>query len=184
MKGKRKPKTWLHWIGSTHYSIAKFIKEARKMGVSRRVPKHILRNMEWGDRIYLVGRVPGITSPNVFGYFEIDRIVGIQIDEMPDELKKKVENVEDPESDFMFAEERGCGYVVIGGFYLTSLGVEELADFAGDNTMVKGGLKIFPKPWPTLFKMPPFRGFREFDADAFHEDLSEGKKKLKRYYYK
>ena len=180
MKGK----TWLHWIGNAHYSVSKFIKEAKKVGVSRRVPVRILRNMKWGDRIYLVSRVPGLKSPVVFGYFEIDRLVGIKIDEMPDDLKSKVDNIDDPASDFMFAEERGCGYVIIGGYYVTSLGVEELADYAGEDTMVKGGLKIFPKPWPTLFKMPPFRGFREFDADLFHEDLEKGEKKLKRYYYK
>lgn len=181
---KRKPKIWLHWIGNAHYSVANFIKEARKMGVSRRVPMKILRNMEWGDRIYLVSRVPGLRSPVVFGYFEVDRLVGIKIEDMPDELKNKVENVDDPNSDFMFVEERGCGYVIIGGYYVTALGVEELAEYADEDTMVKGGLKIFPKPWVTLFKMPPFRGFREFNADAFHKDIDEGQRKLKRYYYK
>jgi len=180
----RKRKNWLHWMGNTHYSVANFIKEARKIGVSRRVPLKILRNMEWGDRIYLVSRVPGLTSPVVFGYFEVDRLVGIQIDEMPEELRKKVENVEDPDSDFMFVEKRGCGFVVIGAFYATSLGVEELAEYADKDTMVKGGLKIYPKPWVTLFKMPPFRGYREFNADEFHKDINEGQKKLKRYYYK
>ena len=177
-------KTWLHWIGNAHYSVASFIKEAKKMGVSRRVPQRILRNMEWGDRIYLVSRVPGLKSPVVFGYFEIDRLVGIQIEELPEDLQEKVQNVEDPTSDFMFCEQRGCGYVIIGGYYVTSLGVEELADYAGEDTQVKGGLKIFKKPWPTLYKMPPFRGFREFDAESFHADLEKGEKKLKRYYYK
>ena len=180
----RKRKTWLHWIGNLHYSVANFIKESKKLGVSRRVPQQILRNMEWGDRIYLASRVPERgKSPVCFGYFEITRIAGIQLDEMPDELRNKVENVKDPSTDFQFAIERGCGWVEIGAYYLTTLGVEELADYT-DDPMIEGGLKIFQKPWPMFYRMPPFRGFRGFDADAFHADLNEGQKKLKRFYYK
>ena len=48
----RKRKTWLHWIGNSHYSISKFIKEAKKLGVSRRVPQRTLRNMEWGSDLF------------------------------------------------------------------------------------------------------------------------------------
>lgn len=171
---------WLHWIGNSHYSISSFIKEAREMGVSRRVQPKMLRNMEWGDRVFCASRLPGYKSPVVFGYFILEEVMGVKIDEMPDDLKAKVKNVDPGPAIFL---ERGCGVLVVGAFYATTASVEELSEHAQDPMIVGKGLKVFPKPWPMLAGMPPFRGFRGFDAEGFFSDLQESEKKLLRGFY-
>lgn len=174
-------RAWIHWIGNAHYTPYQFIKEARKMGVSRRIPPHILKQMSWGDRIYCATREPGKKNPVVFGYFILESLVGIQVQDMPEDLKGKVRNIEDPG---LLAVERGCGYLVVGGYYCTTNTVEELAKYTSEPNVRSHGLKIFPKPWPVLQGMKPFRGFRPFDDDTFLFDLEDNPKpRLKKFYY-
>ena len=139
-------KTWLHWIGNEYYSIESFISEAEEYGVSRRVPKHILKKMEWGDKVFLATRETGKKKPVIFGYFYIDRLQGINIDDLPEDIAVKVVNAGP-----VALVKRGCGYLVAGGIYAyTDANVERLADYAGEETFVRGGFKIFPEPYPEL----------------------------------
>lgn len=175
-------KSWLHWIGNAYYSIDSFINEALSMGVSRRIPKHILKVMDWGDRAYCVSRLPTSKNPYCFGYFTIDTIHGIKTTNLPDEIKDKIEVKWDGP---IMTQQRGCGTVQAGGFYAyTSSSVEELAEY-GDEPQVQGGFKVFPEPWPQFWKMPPFRGFRRFNHKGFLEDIlaSPGRPRLKSFYY-
>lgn len=175
-------KSWLHWIGNAYYSIDSFINEALSMGVSRRIPKHILKVMDWGDRVYCVSRLPKKVSPVCFGYFKIEIIYGIKTFDMPEKMQETIEVVWDGP---ILSQQRGCGTVQAGGYYAaTASSVEELAEY-GDEPQIQGGFKVFPEPWPEFFKMPPFRGFRRFNHKSFLEDVlaSSGRPRLKKFYY-
>jgi hypothetical protein len=45
--------TWIHFIGGQYRSEAAFIREARRFGISRRVPAQSARGMAYGDRVVL-----------------------------------------------------------------------------------------------------------------------------------
>ncbi len=176
-------RSWLHWIGNEHYTIPEFIKEAKLHGVSRRVPRNILRTMEPNDRIYLASKQKGLKSPVMFGYFTAEEFAAIQkLDELDEEVRKKV-LIKGRQ-----LVKRGCGYQIIGAVYLlTEIGLEEVT-FNGEDKEVTGGLKVFPKPWPQFFKMPPFRGFRPFDSGRCLSDICKLKAQgerlmLKEFYY-
>ncbi len=174
---------WLHWIGATHYTINSFVNEANKMGVSRRVPQRDLRMMEWGDKIYCVTKQKHKVNPVIFAYFTIETIYGIQTNDLPDDIGSKVYYVSDPTD--IQTEKRGCGHLVRGGLYATTTAsVEELASYS-DEPQVQGGLKVLPEPWPIIWGMPPFRGFRKFDETKFLADIaaSEGRPHLRSMYY-
>lgn len=85
-------RSWLHWIGNQYYSIRKFIEEARLIGVSRRVPRDVLRKMKWGDMIFLASKEKKLKSPVIFGYFRLERIQGVKVDmeDLPEHLQSKM----------------------------------------------------------------------------------------------
>jgi len=68
---------------------------------------------------------------------------------------------------------RGCGVRIDGGIYIvTDAEIEEIADYIDmSDANIEGKLYIFPKPYPTLINLKPFRGFRGFDKTRFFRDL-------------
>jgi len=74
---------------------------------------------------------------------------------------------------FSLPVKRGCGVRVEGGLYIvTDAEIEELIDYADmSDANIEGRLYIFPKPYPTLVPLKPFRGFRGFDKETFLSDL-------------
>jgi len=60
-----------------------------------------------------------------------------------------------------------------GGIYIvTHASIEELTDYIDmSDADVGGKLFIFPKPWPILVPLKPFRGFRGFDKWRFFRDI-------------
>ena len=90
-----------------------------------------LRAMAWGDRIYLASREKGLRSPVIFGYFSLEGIKGIRLDE---EARARLEEetgkgIEVASHDLSLLVERGCGYCVEGGLYcVTGASVRELLD--------------------------------------------------------
>lgn len=163
-------KAYIHWVGNQFYSIPSFIYEAKKLGVSRRVSTQTLKKMEWGDKVYLISREKDIKHPVIFGWFKIDKLHGIDTSKLPDDLKPKV--VINTGSGHRNVR-RGCGFVVETGVYaVTEASVEELSDYSTENTMIKGGLKVFPEPYPMMVSITaPFRGFRLFNEQEFIKAL-------------
>ena len=168
---------WIHWVGAKYYSIPGFIQEARAWGVSRRVKPSTLKGMAWGDRVYLVSTEKGIKAPVVFGYFHLEKIRGIRLDEetrdrLEEETGKRIEVVS---NDLSLLVKRGCGFCVDGGLYCTTeASVRELTDYGeAEDPELRGSLVTFPKPYPALRNMRPFRGFRPFDGEAFRGDLQD-----------
>ena len=159
---------YIHWIGTKYYSITAFIREAKEMGVSRRINPNLLKQMEWGDRIFCASKQRGRAHACVFGYFFLEGIRGIQIKDIPAEIQDKITaNLSRAPLD----EDRGCGDLAIGGYYGTSATVEELADYTQEPMLQGKGFKVFPKPYPLLMTMAPFRGFRRFDGRKFLVDI-------------
>lgn len=176
--------SWLHWMGNQYYTIESFVEEAREHGVSRRVPANVLKKMAWGEKVFLITREKNKVRPVIFGYFVIDRLQGINIDELPEDIKVKV-----VDAGPVALVKRGCGYLVEGGVYAyTDAGIEQLADYADDkDVFARGGLILLPEPYPELTHVVPFRGFRPFDEEAFWGDLEKakgnGRPKLDSFYY-
>jgi len=63
---------WLHYVGTGLYPRSKFEWEARRLGVQRAVPFHMISSFEWGDKILLAQYSYG--SAEVFGYFVLTGI--------------------------------------------------------------------------------------------------------------
>ncbi len=68
---------------------------------------------------------------------------------------------------------RGCGVRIEGGLYIvTDASIEELTDYIDmSDANIEGKLYIFPKPYPALVNLKPFRGYRGFDKKRFFRDL-------------
>ncbi len=174
---------WLHWIGAVYYTPHSFIKEAEKMGVSRRVPKRDLKMMNWGDKVYCVTKEKREINPVVFAYFFVEQIYGLLTKDLTPEILGKIYYIDDPQD--LQKEERGCGNLEPGGLYaMTSATVEKLAEYHSQ-PQIRGGLKVLPKPWPVIVGMPAFRGFRKFDEKGFLADIEEspGRPRLRKMYY-
>ncbi len=170
---------WISWVGVKFYSIPSFIREARAWGVSRRLKPSTLKQMNFGDRIYLTSRERGLRSPVVFGYFHLETIKGIRLDgearaRMERETGKTIEVVF---NDLSIVVRRMCGYLREGGLYAcTEARVEELMDYGEtEDPEVRGALVILKRPWPALWSLKPFRGFRPFDGNALRKDLAKHK---------
>jgi hypothetical protein len=148
MSSGEKPKDYISWIGGKYYTIQSFIEEAKRMGVSRRVP--IIPDIEFGkSRIFFISDVdesdPCVeiktvnhkksidelkryrtyrikkkckTTPKVFGYFIPTGIV------VPGKVEKNLfEKYRDrlvpvPVTTVYLVPIRGCGRLVIGARYL------------------------------------------------------------------
>jgi ASC-1-like (ASCH) protein len=193
---------WLHWVGSKYYTYKSFKKEAIKLGISRRITLNVLRQMKWGEKIYLVMKAPDLgKKPRIVGYFYLNRIELIGSDktlaELLDEAGISYHVVS--ENDLMKEEIRGCGRRVIGGVYLcTKAMIPEIVDavqFAKTTIDEKGRLKanpevnigadidkvvFFQKTVP--IKIKPFRGYQQFNEEQFLKDLAEGKSTYRAYY--
>lgn len=170
---------WIHWVESRYYSIPSFIRESRAWGVSRGIKPQVLKRMAWGDRIYLVAREKELRAPVIFGYFHLERIQGVRLDKetrarMEAETGKRIRVVS---SETSLLVERGCGYCVNGGLYLTTeASVRELANYGeAEGPEIRGKLVIFPKPYPALRNLRPFHGFRPFDGEGFRRNLLDGR---------
>ena len=176
-KMMRQGTDWIHWVGSKYYSIPSFVRESRAWGVSRRIKPQTLKRMSWGDRVYLVTREKGIKAPVVFGYFHLEKIQGIRLDEETrDRLERETgKRIRVVSNDFSLLVKRGCGYCVDGGLYCTTeASVREVMEYGEiEDPELRGSLVIFPRPYPGLRNLRPFRGFRPFDGEGFRRDLED-----------
>ena len=142
-----RPLDILMWVGGRYYTIESFIEEARRLGCCRRVPNIPKECVLGVSRVFLVHdiserdasdqlkirkvkrrgekftrtfRVRGKRpTPRVFGYFTISGITFVSDGKMDisEELKKAGVKVYDYDNTG-FAEQRGCGFVKVGGTYI------------------------------------------------------------------
>lgn len=176
---KNNPRAWLHFIGKQYYSPGKFIKEAEKYSVTRRIAPRTLKQMHWGDIILLAFSAGLKRSGKIFGWFILDNLHGV-------DLHKKCDGLE---IDWHFEEgteatkvERECGKYFVSG-YGTVKGVLDLPEIAEhiekeDMPMIGGRLQLFNKPI-LVKKLTYFMGFRGFEIinfmiDAEYKGYGEG----------
>ena len=108
--------TWMHYIGRGFYAQeSKFLREAKKQGISRRAPAQLVRGMEFGDKLVFLRYVkPG----TVFAFAEA-RIIGVTLEQS---ISNQVGNrlIDEGRAEYQeggAAVERECGtYLVVGTF--------------------------------------------------------------------
>lgn len=178
--------TWLHFIGKAYYSTdTKFIREAQRFGITRRVSLATLRNMAWGDRVLLAHKSGA--SAVVFGQFTVDRLSGFSADGAAAFARVLGDKVEYRAYPAPKRVERGCGsYVVHGEFTIRDTPVvqvvEALKGLKDPGKLMVGGTfePLFPRDsaqhWACVervrLKSVPFmQGFRPFDYAAFRKDV-------------
>lgn len=114
-------RSWLHFVGGYYSDHQKFLKEAAKHGISRRVPAQVVRGMQFGDRVIFLRYVKDAS----FAFAEAV-ITGITLDhevaeEVGNWLKEQglAEYHEAPGGGSMI--ERECGsFMVCGGWTVTA----------------------------------------------------------------
>ncbi len=164
--------TWLHFIGKQYYSTSQFIEEAKKYGVSRRISFQNLKNMRFGDKIYLFqwnGK-----SSELFGYFVFERILGINHNILEEAREKGIiRRVADLGDEVI---KRGCGNYILRASYTTE-NPEAMLDLLEEKYKAKedlGKLMIggaFYEINPHIKSSIPFQmGFRSFDITSFMEE--------------
>lgn len=166
--------TWLHFIGKSFYSsIAKFEKEARAIGISRRVDKRILLKMNYGDKVYLF---QGDKKRSIcFGFFIIDSISG-DIAPVINELKES--GLIELTSPGGIVINRGCGSYMAGPTYACSdsnITLNEIAQlllkYESKNILLCGSYHDLDSQIKTTI---PFQmGYRAFDENAFFGAFNE-----------
>lgn len=148
--------TWLHYIGG-RYTPKGFIEEARKYGVSRRIPALFLKSLTWGDRVYCatwkgtkglhllerqkeVGNVYKRGNAEIFASFRVSRIV-IEDTEINQKVQERLRNegkVLSTHSGSGRMVRRACGYYFEGGGVETSASISEIAGMAEEEATKLG----------------------------------------------
>lgn len=161
---------WLHFIGKEYYKTIKdFAKEAEQYGVSRRISKTTVRNMRYGDAVYLFQGTR--KNSTLFGYFVIDTIFGSferGIYQDPNFTRHLV-SAEPARTEVV----RGCGSFVTGVRMATRLPLNEmvrLAEEHGVGNMMVGGKFYRHKKINSV--IPFQQGFRLFNYSGFMDAFS------------
>ena len=115
------PEFWIHYIGKHIYSIKRLEREAKRYGVQRAVPFHMIKKFRWGDRILLAHRLG--KDAEVFGYFTVESITHNLPDSVVDKLLREL-NAVYISSEPVY-ERRFCGGYYIGGVALVDSSIEE-----------------------------------------------------------
>lgn len=165
---------WIHWIGRSIYTERRFIKEAAKYGVTRRISSGVLKAFSWGDRVYLeIKRVRQDKSGIVFGYFRVEGISGLSTEALK-ALDGKLGRLVDVGGRDVV---RACGWYRTGASYTTGASVREIAEAVESTGTGKASLMLSgefqPLAQSRLVDIPFQQGYRKFDGSAFQEALSE-----------
>lgn len=119
--------TWMHFIGGYYSDEKKFIAEAEKHGISRRVPAQVIRGMEFGDGLIFLR----YADKKVYAFAE-GVITGVILDgeiskEVGQELIDQGKATYDDGGGMVHRE---CGSYFIVGTYRTSATLKECMDMA------------------------------------------------------
>lgn len=157
---------WLHCVGRLYYSTPnKFIREALRYGITRRISSKVLRKMSLYDEVFL-STLEG-KGQLVFGKFEVSGVSGLT-DEAVNYLREKgVLGEKISEGGDIVV--RGCGSYIEGPSYKLESSIAEVGKII-EESKIKTPLMvigIFKPVENFILKDVPFRpGFRPFDYEA------------------
>lgn len=165
---------WLHFIGRKYYPTeTKFIREAEKYGITRRVSLQVLKKMEYDDLV-LLAMMKG-KSGVIFGCFNISTLSGLSRE--ASEAVRETFEWEKMDDGGGFVR-RGCGFYWQGPCYAVKASLQEIAVFL--ERLKQEGVNIgvpmiggtFRPHRRIRLKDVPFRqGFRKIDYGKMMEDL-------------
>ena len=183
---------WLHFVGKSIYGTDRFIREAKKLGVSRAISwPQLVKIAEdgWGTIVLLAEhrRVKEgdkeVQGAVVFGYF---RVSGINIPhEVSEELKERIKIIREVGGGF--SVNRACGSYYVSSSYqvdetLKDL-VEKIKEVCKDMKINPLTLKIFITGRLTTFDSPVilrnqefFRGFKKVEIEGLEIPTIEAEK--------
>ena len=186
--------SWMDFIGKSYYTIDKFIAEAKKYGVTRRIGTVMLDSMSWGDEVICLQKEKGLKSYSVFMVYPITRIVGISEEAraiMADEDELQMQLIDDEHQEVA----RECGSYETVGTYAVDVPLVDIAKRL--KQLHKEGIDVgklmigcYPQdvsvvtePYPLLDGFEQRQGFRPYNAQKFWKDVNmaklSGKKRVK-----
>ena len=173
--------SWMHFIGKSYYDIDTFIAEAKKFGITRRLPLSLAKGMSWGDIVTCVQKEGSNKSHSVFMEFPITRIAGL-----PEGTSAKLGKILPMRQLDVEPEEisRECGeYETTGTFEvdaplsdlaMTLDGMKKEGEDVG-KLMIGCGpedIILVPKPYPKVnLNSPQKMGFYSYNRDKFVGDV-------------
>jgi len=193
-----KKATWLHWIGNEYDNTVKFLAEGRRDGVRRPVTLRELAALSWNDDIYCIKARGQAKEGSVFCRVPVRRLSG---------LSQEVWELLTEKFTFALAGLKGrfvenvTGSYVIGDACKLMANMQDVAAVLERET--KKGVDIgklmigcygtdlvtLPPPWGILAGLEKFKGFVQFSAARFQEDMEKVKtgrkfdKRLFRHYH-
>lgn len=164
--------TWLHFIGRQYYKPQEFISEAKRLGITRRVSLQTLKQMSFGDKVYLATYK---THTEIFGYFIIKKISGLSPEASLSIQAKFKTTCVSPGGGIV---NRGCGSYVEGPTYVVDASIQEicsvLENIENPGLLMVGG-EFRPHERVRLKDVPFMQGFRKFNEEKFRIALDEWK---------
>jgi len=157
---------WIHCIGRLYYSVKKFITEANRYGVTRRIAPQILMRMSLNDEVFL--SISEGKGQLVFGKFVVNGVSGLT-PEAVNYLREKGAIGEQLYEGGRVIN-RGCGSYVEGPTYKLETSISEVGKLI-KGSKIKTPLMVmgsFEQVQNFILEDVPFRpGFRPFDYESF-----------------
>ncbi len=176
-------KTWIHFIGKEYYKTPReFINEAKAVGVTRRVSRKQLRQMNYGDRVMLA--MNDGKSSILIGKFIVSVISGMSSEESA-MLADEVTLI--PVSAGGMVVNRGCGSYCQGPTFVMKerKSISEVLDIV-EEAKEKGKMMVGGEYQPVkkvrLKSMRLSRGFRPFNYEKFLA-ASQNKQTVSGFFY-
>lgn len=173
---------WLHFVGRTYYTREQYVEEALRLGSSRRASSRILRQVAWGDRIFLAqgdmkrkDRVTPFEGTTILGYFTLTTVGGIPLETLEtiaEDQGFQITNAPIPAS---ASTRRRCGTYLLGpSIKNTTFPVSALPDYEDEDEapayLLQG--KFTPiESGPTLVDIGFRWGFRRFGGAQYLANL-------------
>lgn len=131
---------WMCFVGKRLYGIERFVKEAVKLGVSRAIPPTMLKNFEFGDRIYLAvmeKQIEGLkkVQATIFGFYTIENLLLSCSEALKKEIysdpRYKVVKIED----MNVTVNRICGSYTVTSTAFVDASLKEIAEVITEKSM-------------------------------------------------
>ncbi len=190
--------TWLHYVGGL-YTPEKFIKEAKRIGISRRIPLRNLKSLQWGDEVLCAEWKPwtavtyagGETKEHSAGFKSGDArifcsfiirhvfVENPEVNKALQEILRAQGKITDylPQPIGGGRVERECGVYYTGGEILTSASISEIYQILQSldpktKVMIGGELKSVYDPPVVVSGVPFTRTLLQIEKKE--TDLGEG----------